>query len=70
MYLSCVSGAAVIHRSLLDVVLRARARFFDTTPTGSVINRFSGDLNVVDRELPQVLYYRKRGDTECALLPQ
>ena len=55
MYLSCVSGAASIHRSLLRSVLRARSRFFDVTPTGSVVNRFSGDLNVVDRELPQAL---------------
>ncbi len=54
MYISCARGAGKIHASLLRAVLRAKARFFDITPTGSVINRFSGDLNVVDRELPQV----------------
>ena len=30
-------------------------RFFDTTPTGSIVNRFSGDLHVVDLPLPQSL---------------
>lgn len=54
MYMACASAAASIHKSLLNIVMKAKTRFFDITPTGSVINRFSGDMNVVDRELPQV----------------
>jgi len=54
-YTAAANGANRIHASLFDVVIRGRMRFFDTTPTGSVVNRFSGDMQVVDNTLPQAL---------------
>ncbi|NWH34064.1 MRP7 protein, partial [Chloropsis hardwickii] len=48
-------AAAVIHDRLLQRVLKATVTFFDTTPTGRILNRFSSDLHCVDESLPFVL---------------
>ncbi|KAI9357777.1 phosphatidyl serine synthase-domain-containing protein [Pilaira anomala] len=40
-----------IHTQLLDRVLRAKVRFFDTTPVGRIVNRFSSDLETIDQSL-------------------
>ncbi|NWQ62281.1 MRP7 protein, partial [Neopipo cinnamomea] len=45
-------AAAVIHNRLLQRVLKATVTFFDTTPTGRILNRFSSDLYCVDDSLP------------------
>jgi len=39
---------------LLDRVLRAKLRFFDSTPQGRLMNRFSKDIEGVDQELGPV----------------
>ncbi|NWW63280.1 MRP7 protein, partial [Ifrita kowaldi] len=48
-------AAAVIHSRLLQRVLKATVTFFDTTPTGRILNRFSSDLYCVDDSLPFIL---------------
>ncbi len=50
-----VCAARAIHQRLLRVILRAKAYFFDTTPTGRILNRFSSDLYTVDDSLPFIL---------------
>ncbi|KAM4612066.1 ATP-binding cassette sub-family C member 10 isoform 2-T2 [Polymixia lowei] len=50
-----ICAATVIHERLLDRVLKATVTFFDTTPLGRVLNRFSSDLYSVDDSLPFVL---------------
>lgn len=50
-----VRAATVIHRRLLQRVLRATVTFFDSTPVGRIINRFSSDLYCVDDFLPFML---------------
>ncbi|XP_055762369.1 ATP-binding cassette sub-family C member 10-like isoform X2 [Salvelinus fontinalis] len=47
-----IRAASVIHNRLLDTVLKATVTFFDTTPLGRVLNRFSSDLYSVDDTLP------------------
>jgi ABC-type multidrug transport system fused ATPase/permease subunit len=37
---------------LLDRVLKAPLRFFDTTPIGRVVNRFSKDFETIDASVP------------------
>jgi ATP-binding cassette subfamily C (CFTR/MRP) protein 4 len=37
-----------LHDNMLIGLLRSPTQYFDTTPTGRLINRFSNDLNVLD----------------------
>ena len=46
-----IDSCAQIHSDTLHSILRSPVRFFDTTPVGRIINRFSRDLQGVDDEL-------------------
>jgi ATP-binding cassette, subfamily C (CFTR/MRP), member 1 len=46
-----VRASEQLHRNLLDSILRAPQSFFDTTPLGRIISRFSKDLYSIDLEL-------------------
>uniref|UniRef100_A0A8C2S0J5 ATP binding cassette subfamily C member 10 n=1 Tax=Capra hircus TaxID=9925 RepID=A0A8C2S0J5_CAPHI len=48
-------AAATLHRRLLGRVLMAPVTFFDSTPTGRVLNRFSSDVACADDSLPFIL---------------
>ncbi|CAL8351305.1 unnamed protein product [Boreogadus saida] len=50
-----IRAATVVHDRLLGRVLQATMGFFDATPTGRVLNRFSSDVSGVDDGLPFVL---------------
>ncbi|CAB3994460.1 multidrug resistance-associated 7-like [Paramuricea clavata] len=47
-----VHAAQVIHEKLLKSILRAPISFFDVTPIGRVVNRFSSDTYSIDDSLP------------------
>ena len=40
-----------IHSEMINSILRSPAYFFDTTPSGILINKFSNDLGVLDNSL-------------------
>ncbi len=42
-----------MHKSALNSVLRAPMSFFDTTPIGRILSRFSRDVGAIDTNLPQ-----------------
>lgn len=48
-------AASRLHDSLLAKVLRARLSFFDSTPSGRILNRFAKDVTSVDNQLPFML---------------
>uniref|UniRef100_A0A3Q3IQJ7 ATP-binding cassette sub-family C member 10 n=1 Tax=Monopterus albus TaxID=43700 RepID=A0A3Q3IQJ7_MONAL len=50
-----ICAATAIHNRLLDRGLKATVTFFDTTPLGRILNRFSSDLYSVDDNLPFTL---------------
>ncbi|PSN38190.1 hypothetical protein C0J52_15039, partial [Blattella germanica] len=41
----------VLHDSMLSNILRCPVRFFECTPVGRIINRFSTDMSVIDKKL-------------------
>lgn len=43
-----------IHSKIFHGLLQAPMRFFDTNPTGRVLNRFSKDIGAIDETLPKV----------------
>ena len=55
MSLSMLRASSVLHTSLLAAVLRLPMAYFDTTPTGRLLNRFSKDVDAVDNTLPFIL---------------
>ncbi|XP_052283970.1 multidrug resistance-associated protein 1-like isoform X2 [Dreissena polymorpha] len=48
-----IEAAKVLHQKLLVNVLRGPMSFFDTTPVGRIVNRFSQDIEAVDSTLPE-----------------
>ena len=47
-------ASASLHRKLFDAVTRARLSFFDTTPLGQLMNRFSKDVEAIDQDVSPV----------------
>ena len=47
-----VNSAIKFHKLLLKKVLSLPVFFFDKTPIGSIINRFSKDMDVLDSVVP------------------
>merc|ERR1719189_2074772 len=44
-----------IHEALLDKTMHAPLSFFETTPIGRILNRFTSDIDVIDSKIPQQL---------------
>jgi ABC-type multidrug transport system fused ATPase/permease subunit len=44
-------AAVSIHDNMLSSVMRSTVRFYDTTPSGRIINRFSKDVETIDNSL-------------------
>ncbi|XP_065088176.1 multidrug resistance-associated protein 1-like [Ochlerotatus camptorhynchus] len=51
--LGCLKAANTMHNNLLESTMRMPMFFFDTTPQGRIMNRFSKDVDVADNTLPQ-----------------
>jgi len=49
---ACAKAATTLHQTILKKILRVPMAFFDTTPLGRILNRFSKDQDSVDMGLP------------------
>ncbi|XP_066179868.1 ATP-binding cassette sub-family C member 2 isoform X2 [Sylvia atricapilla] len=47
-----VRASRIMHQQLLSNILRAPMSFFDTTPTGRIVNRFAKDIFTIDETIP------------------
>jgi ABC-type multidrug transport system fused ATPase/permease subunit len=50
-----VRASYTLHNTLLRRIMRAPTSFYDSTPTGRILNRFSSDIYTIDESLPFTL---------------
>ncbi|KAI4458499.1 atp-binding cassette sub-family c [Holotrichia oblita] len=53
-YKVCMNASQNLHDKMFSSLLQAPMRFFDTNPSGRVLNRFSRDMGAMDEILPRV----------------
>ncbi|XP_046428414.1 ATP-binding cassette sub-family C member 4-like [Neodiprion fabricii] len=51
----CMNASRNIHNSMFANLLRATMRFFNTNPSGRILNRFSKDVGAMDELLPKAM---------------
>ncbi|KAI9475895.1 MAG: multi drug resistance-associated protein MRP [Benjaminiella poitrasii] len=51
-----IRSARVLHSEMLETIVRSPMAFFDTTPLGRILNRFSKDQHTVDEILPRIFH--------------
>jgi len=54
--LTALNAARWFHQQLLERLLQQPMSFFDTTPLGRILNRFSKDIYTIDEQLQSTLY--------------
>ncbi|KAI0009038.1 P-loop containing nucleoside triphosphate hydrolase protein, partial [Xylariaceae sp. FL0662B] len=54
LFLGSLTASWKLHNRLMSAVSRARFKFFDITPLGQLMNRFSKDLEAIDQEVAPV----------------
>ncbi|MBN3307798.1 ABCC8 protein, partial [Amia calva] len=57
--------AKELHHSLLNKIILAPMRLFETTPLGNILNRFSADINTIDQHIPATLECLSRSTLLC-----
>jgi len=55
VFFRSIQASRVMFTQLLDSILRAPMSFFDTTPVGRIVNRFSKDIYTLDEQIPQTI---------------
>ena len=61
-----VRATGKLHDKSLECIFRSPMAFFDTTPVGRIMNRFSSDIDVIDDRFPRT--FRIMSVMSCVLL--
>ena len=54
-YKMCMRSSECLHNSAFNALIRTDMRFFDTNPSGRILNRFSKDTSTIDELLPNAI---------------
>ncbi|CAH1406918.1 unnamed protein product [Nezara viridula] len=54
-YIGAVNAGSLLHSMLLKNIMHSPMSFFDTTPQGRILNRFSKEIDVLDNSIPFTL---------------
>uniref|UniRef100_A0A4W3JAY2 ATP-binding cassette, sub-family C (CFTR/MRP), member 9 n=1 Tax=Callorhinchus milii TaxID=7868 RepID=A0A4W3JAY2_CALMI len=60
-----LTAAKNLHRNLLNKIILSPLRFFESTPLGQILNRFSADTNIIDQHIPPTLESLTRSTLLC-----
>jgi ABC-type multidrug transport system fused ATPase/permease subunit len=50
---SAILASRYMHSEMLHAIMRSPMMFFDTTPLGRIVNRFSKDIYSIDETIPR-----------------
>lgn len=54
-YKVSMNSSRNLHNTMFANILQATMRFFDTNPSGRILNRFSKDMGAIDEQLPKAV---------------
>ncbi|KPM06851.1 ABC transporter sub-family C-like protein 4 [Sarcoptes scabiei] len=52
----CILASINLHNRIFFCLMRAPISFFDSVPTGRIMNRFTKDMGIIDEQLPLAAY--------------
>lgn len=55
LYIGNVICGRILHSLMLGNILASPMMFFDTTPNGRIMNRFSKDIDMIDTVIPRII---------------
>lgn len=53
--LACMKSSINLHNNMFHHLLQSYMRFFDTNPSGRILNRFSKDMGIMDEIIPRTM---------------
>ncbi|XP_056631845.1 probable multidrug resistance-associated protein lethal(2)03659 isoform X2 [Diorhabda sublineata] len=55
-YTWCLASSVTLHNKMFDNIIHSPMEFFNTNPSGRILNRFSKDIGVIDELMPLSIF--------------